>query len=249
MCAVFGGAILEGLPITAIIQPTAFIIVFGGALGAILLQSSQEDLINALKALPVIFMGAKEKPHEVSEFLVGLALKARKEGILALQAEIGGIEDHFLKKGLELMTDGTDPQLLRDLLETELGFFEEHVTHASKVWEGFGAYTPTVGIIGAVLGLIHVMQNLNDPSKLGGGIAVAFVATVYGVAGANLVAIPLGGKVKGNYRTTIHTRAMMIEGILSIQAGESPNFIAEKLKVFMGGHGGGDGGHGDKAEG
>jgi chemotaxis protein MotA len=247
MCAVFGGAILEGLPITAIIQPTAFIIVFGGSLGAILLQSSQEDLINAMKALPVIFMGAKEKPHEVSKFLVGLALKARKEGILALQADIGGIEDHFLKKGLELMTDGTDPQLLRDLLETELGFFEEHVTHASKVWEGLGAYTPTVGIIGAVLGLIHVMENLNDPSKLGGGIAVAFVATVYGVAGANLVCIPFGGKVKGNYRTTIHTRAMMIEGILSIQAGESPNFIAEKLKVFMGGHGDAD--HGEKAEG
>lgn len=247
MCAVFGGAILEGLPITAIIQPTAFIIVFGGAIGAIMLQSSQEDLVAAMKALPVIFMGAKEKPHEVSEFLVNLALKARKEGILALQSEIGAIDDVFLKKGLELMTDGTDPQLLRDLLETELALFEEHVTHASKVWEGFGAYTPTVGIIGAVLGLIHVMQNLNDPSKLGGGIAVAFVATVYGVAGANLVAIPFGGKVKGNYRTTIHTRAMMIEGILSIQAGESPNFIAEKLKVFMGDHGGG--GHAEKAEG
>lgn len=246
LAAVFGGALLEGLPITAILQPTAFIIVFGGALGAILLQSPQSDLINAVKALTVIFMGPKDKPEQVSEFLVGLALKARKEGILALQSDIGQIEDPFLRKGLELMTDGTDPQLLRDLLETELGFFEEEVLHASKVWEGFGAYTPTVGIIGAVLGLIHVMHNLNDPSKLGGGIAVAFVATVYGVAGANLLFIPFGGKVKGNYRTTVTTRAMMIEGILSIQAGESPNFISEKLKVFMHGHGG-DGGHKDAA--
>lgn len=240
MLAVFGGAILEGLPISAIVQPTAFIIVFGGAVGAIMLQSPQSDIIMALKELATIFLGVKEKPAEIAEMMVNLALKARKEGILALQNDIGQIEDPFLKKGLELMTDGTDPQLLRDLLETELGFYEEEVTHASKVWEGFGAYTPTVGIIGAVLGLIHVMQNLNDPSKLGGGIAVAFVATVYGVAGANLLFIPFGGKVKGNRRTTIMTRAMMIEGVLAIQAGESPNFIGEKLKVFMHGHGGGD---------
>lgn len=238
MAAVFGGAMLEGLPISAIVQPTAFIIVFGGALGAIMLQSSGGDMMHALKGLPVIFLGAKDKPKEVAEMLVNMALKARKEGILALQNDIGQISDPFLKKGLEMMTDGTDPHLLRDLLETELSIFEEEVGHASKVWEGAGAYTPTVGIIGAVLGLIHVMQNLNDPSKLGGGIAVAFVATVYGVAGANLLFIPMGGKLKGNSRITISTRTMMIEGVLAIQAGESPNFIAEKLKIFYGGHGG-----------
>ncbi|HEY9746471.1 MAG TPA: flagellar motor protein [Oculatellaceae cyanobacterium] len=233
VAAVFGGALLEGLPITAVIQPTAFIIVFGGLTGAILLQSTQHDLMNAIKGLPVIFFGVKEKPAEVAELLVGLALKARKEGILALQSDIAAIEDPFLKKGLELMTDGTDPQLLRELLETELGFFEEEINHASKVWEGAGGFAPTIGIIGAVLGLIHVMQNLNDPEKLGSGIAVAFVATVYGVGAANLLFIPMGGKLKGKSRTTIMTREMMIEGILSIQAGESPNFISEKLKVFM----------------
>lgn len=233
LLAVFGGALLEGLPISAIVQPTAFIIVFGGMVGAVLLQSPQADLINAVKGLSTIFLGVKEKPVEVSELLVGLALKARKEGILALQSDITSIQDPFLRKGLELMTDGTDPQLLRELLETELGFFEEEIGHAAKVWEGAGGYAPTVGIIGAVLGLIHVMQNLNDPSKLGGGIAVAFVATVYGVGAANLAFIPMGGKLKGNSRTTIMTREMMIEGILSIQAGESPNFIGEKLKVFM----------------
>lgn len=234
--AVFGGAVLEGLPLSSIMQATAFIIVLGGTTGAIVLQSTQEDLVNAIKGLPIIFMGPKEKPGEVAELLVNLALKARKEGILALQGDIGSIEDPFLKKGLELMTDGTDPQLLRELLETELGFFEEEVTHASKVWEGAGGFAPTVGIIGAVLGLIHVMQNLNDPSKLGAGIAVAFVATVYGVGAANLLFIPLGGKLKGKRRTTIMTREMMIEGILSIQAGESPNFISEKLKVFIPAH-------------
>lgn len=236
--AVVGGAILEGLGLESIVQATAFIIVIGGTVGAVMLSSTQEDMINAIKGLPVIFLGTKEKPEEVKELLVNLALKARKEGILALQSDISSIDDPFLKKGLELMTDGTDPQLLRELLETELTFFEEEVGHAAKVWENAGGYAPTIGIIGAVLGLIHVMQNLNDPSKLGGGIAVAFVATVYGVGFANLMCIPMGNKLKGNRRTTIMTRAMMIEGILSIQAGESPNFIGEKLKVFIPDHGG-----------
>lgn len=231
--AVVGGAQLEGLPLSSIIQPTAFIIVIGGTVGAIMLQSTMEDMKNAIKGLPDIFMGVKDNPNEVSELLVNLALKARKEGILALQSDIAAIEDPFLKKGLELMTDGTDPHLLRELLETELGFYEEEINHASKVWEGAGGFAPTIGIIGAVLGLIHVMQNLNDPAKLGSGIAVAFVATVYGVGAANLVFIPMGGKLKGKRRVTIRTREMMIEGILSIQAGESPNFISEKLKVFL----------------
>jgi chemotaxis protein MotA len=131
-----------------------------------------------------------------------------------------------------LMTDGTDPGLLRNLLETELGIYEDTVGTSAKVWEGFGGYTPTVGIIGAVLGLIVVMANLSDPSKLGGGIATAFVATVYGVGLANLLFLPLGGKVKLMRKTSIHAKEMMIEGILSIQAGESPNFINEKLKIF-----------------
>ncbi len=230
--AVFGGAVLEGLPLSALLQLTAFIIVLGGTLGAVLLTSTAKDLKNAVQGLQVVFFGVKEKPTEVRALMVDLALKARKEGILALQNDIGIIEDPFLKKGLELMTDGTDPHLLRELLETELHFFEEDVTGASKVWEAGGGYSPTVGIIGAVLGLIHVMQNLNDPEKLGGGIAVAFVATVYGVAAANLLFIPIGTKLKGNRKVTIMTREMMIEGILSIQAGESPNFIEEKLKVF-----------------
>ncbi|MEB3287585.1 MAG: flagellar motor protein [Vampirovibrionales bacterium] len=230
--AVFGGAMLEGIPITSIIAPTAFIIVLGGTTGAVLLQSTGKDIMNALQGLMVIFMGVPEKPGEVAEMLVDLAMKARKEGILALQSDIGGIEDPFLKKGLELMTDGTDPHLLRELLETQLHFYEDDMGAAAKFWENAGGFAPTVGIIGAVLGLIHVMSNLNDPSKLGAGIATAFVATVYGVGAANLVFIPFGGKLKAKRKVSLMTREMMIEGILSIQAGESPNFIKEKLRVF-----------------
>lgn len=232
IAAVFGGALLEGLPIDSILQATAFIIVIGGTAGAVLLQCTGKDLMNAIKDLKVIFLGVPEKPHQIADLMVELALKARKEGILALQSDIAAIDDPFLKKGLELMTDGTDPQLLRELLETELAFYEDEVTAASKVWEGAGGFSPTIGIIGAVLGLIVVMRNLDDMAALGGGIAVAFVATVYGVGAANLLFIPMGGKLKSKRKVTIMTREMMIEGILSIQAGESPNFIREKLRIF-----------------
>lgn len=230
--AVLVGQVLEGGSVMALVQPTAFLIVMGGTIGAVVLSFPGHMLMGALQSLPGLFFGGGGSLKDTINLLVDLALKARKEGILALQAEIKNIEDPFLRKGLELMTDGTDPQLLRELLETELGFFEEEISHSSKVWETTGGFTPTVGILGAVLGLIHVMENLSDPSKLGGGIAVAFVATVYGVGLANLIFIPLGNKVKFKYRGKVIAREMMIEGILSIQAGESPNFLKEKLKVF-----------------
>ncbi len=233
MAAVVVGAMLEGLGPSALIQPTAFLIVVVGTVGAVILAHPMNELIDCGKYSISAFMGQKEKPVEILNFLVEMALKARKEGILALQGDIAAIEDPFMKKGMMLMTDGTDPHMLRDLLETELGMFEEEIGHSAKVYESFGGYAPCVGIIGAVLGLIHVMGNLNDPSKLGGGIAVAFVATVYGVAAANLIALPLGSKIKFKGKLSTFAREMMIEGILAIQAGESPNFIKEKLKVFL----------------
>ena len=232
IAAVFGGAVLEGISISQIIQPTAFIIVFGGTLGAIFIQFRLSDMITGMGEILPTILGVPEKPTEIRKSIVDMALKARKEGILALQGDIAALEDPFMKKGMMLMTDGTDPHLLRDLMETELGIYEDTVGTSAKFFEGFGGYTPTVGIIGAVLGLIHVMGNLDDPSKLGAGIATAFVATVYGVGLANLLFLPLGGKVKLMRKTTFHAKEMMIEGILAIQAGESPNFINEKLKVF-----------------
>lgn len=216
----------------ALVQPSAFIIVMVGTIGAVLLSYPQKDLIFALKSLQAVFFSAGGDFVKTIDLLVNLALKARKEGILALQNDIKDIEDPFLRKGMELMTDGTDPHLLRDLMETQLSFLEEEILQGGKVFESAGGFTPTVGILGAVLGLIHVMENLSDPSKLGSGIAVAFVATVYGVGFANLVFIPLGSKLKLKMRQLVVMREMMIEGILSIQAGESPNFIRQKLAVF-----------------
>jgi chemotaxis protein MotA len=230
--AVLGGQILEGGKIEALIQPTAFMIVMGGTIGAVMLNYTGKELMTACKSLPGLFLGSPVNLQATIDLMIELALKARKEGILALQAQVKDLKDPFMRKGLELMTDGTDPHLLRELLETELRFFEEEVEKCAKVWESAGGFTPTVGILGAVLGLIHVMENLSDPSKLGSGIAVAFVATVYGVAFANLLFLPLGGKTKNKRKAEVIAKEMTIEGILAIQAGESPNFIKEKLRVF-----------------
>ncbi len=231
--AVLIGAVLEGLEPDALIQPTAFLIVIVGTVGAVLLCHRADEIVHFGQWSIKCFLGNQENSLEAAKSLMTMANKARKEGILALQNDIKDIASPFMRKGMELMTDGTDPNLLRDLLETELHMFQEEITHSAKVGEDFGALAPCVGIIGAVLGLIHVMGNLNDPSKLGGGIAVAFVATVYGVGAANLIALPLAGKIKFKGKASVVAREMMIEAILSIQAGESPNFIKEKLKVFM----------------
>jgi len=231
--AVLLGAFLEGLGPSALVQPTAFMIVIIGTVGAVVLCHRADELQHAGEWGLKCFLGSGDNPMEIAKMMINIAQKARKEGILALQNDIKEIKEPFLRKGMELMTDGTDPHLLRDLLETQLGMYEEEITHSAKVLEDFGALAPCVGIIGAVLGLIHVMGNLNDPSKLGGGIAVAFVATVYGVGAANLICLPMAGKIKFKGKSSIMVRQMMIEAILSIQAGESPNFIKEKLSVFL----------------
>ena len=232
IAAVIGGQVLEGGQLSAIVQPTAFLIVMGGTAGAVMLSFPGNELMAAMQGIMNIYMGAPPKFGDSITVLVDMAMKARKEGILALQKDIESVKDPFLKKGLELMADGTDPGLLRNLLETEMALEEEGAMQASKVWESAGGFTPTVGILGAVLGLIHVMENLSDPSSLGSGIAVAFVATVYGVGFANLIFIPMGNKLKFKKKQQMILKEMMLEGILAIQAGESPNFIKQKLQVY-----------------
>ena len=232
LAAVLVGQILEGGAITALIVPTAALIVIGGTIGAILLSFPGAVIMKMFDGLKVSFLGAGVDFAKYIDKLVELATKARKEGILALQSNLSEIDDEFLRKGLEMVTDGIDPHLLQEMMETELHFLDEEWTAAAKGWESAGALAPTIGILGAVLGLIHVMENLSDPSSLGGGIAVAFVATVYGVGFANLICIPLGSKIKANIKPLIIQKEMMLQGILAIQAGESPNFIRQKLMVY-----------------
>ena len=230
--AVIVGQVAEGGSVMALVQPTAAMIVIGGTVGALLLMFPGKDIMGALTGLKVVFLGADIDFPGTIELVADLATKARKEGILALQASVSEIQDPFLKKGIEMVTDGIDPHLLQEMMETELHFLEEDFNAAAKVWESGGGLAPTVGILGAVLGLIHVMENLSDSSKLGAGIAVAFVATVYGVGFANLICIPLATKLKLSAKPLIIMREMMLHGVLAIQAGESPNFIKQKLRVY-----------------
>lgn len=239
---------MEGGTIASLIQVTAAMIVFGGTLGAVVLSFPQEQLFSAAKALKRVFFTQHHDLKEIIAELVRYATKARKEGVIVLEKEAKKASDPLIKLGLEAVSDGADPSLVRDMLETQLSQMEAASTSDLKVWESAGGYSPTMGIIGAVCGLIQVMQNLSDPAALGAGIAVAFVATIYGLVGANLYFIPISTKIKNKDHHMFVAKQMMIEGILSIQAGESPALIERKLQTFIleesaGGHASGGASH------
>lgn len=227
------GQMLEGGNIGQLMQVTAAFIVFGGTTGAIVLSFPIEDLKQAIAELKLVFLTGSVNYDAVIEKIMNYAQKARKEGVISLESDAKAETDPLIKMGLEAVSDGADPALVREMMETLLSRLETQKAGAAKVWESFGGYSPTVGIIGAVLGLIQVMQNLSDPSKLGAGIAVAFVATVYGVGAANLIAIPLGTKIKFKAKQEAVAQEMAIEGIIAIQAGESPTLIERKLHAYL----------------
>lgn len=227
------GQMLEGGNMAQLMQVTAAFIVFGGTAGAVILSFPMEDLTQSLKETKLVFLTGPVKYEAVIEKIMGYAQKARKEGVISLESDAKQEEDPLIRMGLEAVADGADPSLVREMLETFLSRMETQKNGAAKVWESFGGYSPTIGIIGAVLGLIQVMQNLSDPSKLGAGIAVAFVATVYGVGAANLIAIPMSTKIKLKAKQDFVAKEMAIEGIIAIQAGESPTLIERKLTAYL----------------
>ena len=227
------GQALEGGNIGQLLQITAALIVFGGTIGGVVLSFSKEDLIGAIIALQDVVLDKKVDFDETIADIIRYAVKGRKEGVIALEKDAKYASDPLLMLGLQAVSDGTDPTLVRQMLETQMTLEETQVAARAKVWESAGGYSPTIGIIGAVLGLIQVMQNLSDPSKLGAGIAVAFVATVYGVGAANLFYIPFGSKIKTKFRKELLKKEMITEGILAIQAGESPALIERKLQSFI----------------
>ncbi len=227
------GQALEGGNINQLIQITAAFIVFGGTFGAILLSFPPETLMDALKSTKIVFFSTKINYEVIIQKIITYAQKARKEGVISLEQDAKTEDDQFLKLGLELVSDGTDPKLVREMLENKMTQEEAKEAGAAKVWESAGGFSPTIGIIGAVLGLIQVMQNLSDPSKLGAGIAVAFVATVYGVGFANLISIPMSTNLRFKSKEVMIAREMILEGILAIQAGESPALIERKLQTYL----------------
>jgi chemotaxis protein MotA len=226
------GQALEGGSVGSLLQVTAALIVFGGTIGALLLSFSLNDVKRALGGLRTAFLWDGEPPERTIDTILGYAKKARKDGIMSLEDDLGAVGDPFLRKGLRLAVDGMEPHAVREMLEIENQSREEHDEIPAKVYESGGGYAPTIGIIGAVLGLIHVMQNLADPSKLGAGIAVAFVATLYGVGSANLLFLPIATKLKMKARHEARRRELVIEGIIAIQEGLNPRTIQEKLMGF-----------------
>ncbi len=231
--AIVGGNLIEGGRIQSLLQLTAFIIVIGGTLGAVLLQSPLKVFLRAVKMMMWVFRPPAINGEQQIERIVEWCQLARKEGLLGLETLSEQIEEPFSRKGLQLLVDGREPESIRSIMEVELESLEEQAMHAAKVFEAAGGYAPTIGIIGAVMGLIHVMENLADPSKLGEGIAVAFVATIYGVGSANLVLLPIAGKLKSIIHAQGRVREMTIEGLTAIAEGENPRAIEAKLRGYL----------------
>lgn len=231
--AILGGQALEGGNVASLMQPTAFLIVIGGTIGAVMLQNPLSVFIDALKMARWVFQPPAASLSGLIDMVVRWSQLARKEGLLALESQIHNLEDPFTKTGLQLLADGAEPDRLREVLETEIDAYESRLKLTARVWEAAGGYSPTIGILGAVMGLIHVMENLSDPAKLGGGIAVAFVATIYGVGAANLIFLPIAKKLLGHVALLVTRREMLVDGLVGIANGDNPRIIESRLKGYL----------------
>ena len=229
LVAIFGSLVMEGGNPAALISPPAMLLVIGGTVGVSMACGLLKDTTGSFAALKDALMSKPEPPDHAIAILVELADKARREGLLALEEQAKAIDDPFLKKGVELAVDGTDPEELRDILENEIRAVKHQSKVKAKFFGDMGAFAPTLGIIGTVLGLVHVLENLSEPDKLGHLIAGAFIATLWGVMSANVFWLPLGKKLARVGELKAHHMELAMEGILSIQAGNNPRVIEQKL--------------------
>lgn len=237
LVAIVGGNAMEGGHMGSMLGGPAFIIVVGGTIGAVIVQYPFETLKAAMGAVGKTFKKPAQEPAALVEEIVNYANQARRDGILALEKVASSASDPFLAKALMMAIDGADSNALRDTMEISIGQAEEHGEDAAKVLEAAGGYSPTVGIIGAVLGLIHVMSNLSDINAVGHGIAAAFVATIYGVFVANVLFLPLAGRIKMIVREETNLRNLTLVGVLAIQEGMNPKLVRERLSAFIPSHG------------
>ena len=233
LLAIVGGQVLEGGHVSSLLQPTALLIVVGGTFGAVLLQSPKPVFMRGMRMVKWVWIPPVINQVQLITLMTNWGQVARREGLLALEGQIGVQKDPFLKKGLQLLVDGAEPDRLREVLEVDIITFEDSQRQAARIWESAGGYSPTIGILGAVMGLIHVMENLTDPSKLGAGIAVAFVATIYGVGLANLVLLPIGNKLKSIVARQIKAREMIVDGLIGIANGDNPRIIESRLRGYL----------------
>ncbi|MFT7005743.1 MAG: chemotaxis protein MotA [Colwellia sp.] len=230
--AIYVGFALDGGSIATLFELPAFIIVVGGTLGAVMLQSSSSQFFHAFSLLKWVFLPPRYDIKQGIEDVVYWAEKSRESGYLALENIALDVEDIYTQKGLNLLVDGVDLDNLRVSLELDLDIYREHNLRSANVFESMGGYSPTIGILGAVLGLIHAMSNLTEPSLLGQGIATAFIATIYGVGFANLIYLPIANKIRAIIHQQTMYREMILEGLVSIADGENPHAIENKLSAF-----------------
>lgn len=231
--AVVGGNFFEGGGFASLVNLPAAVLVFGGTIGAGLLQMPANELNRALTMLRWVFVPPRQRFADGIVRIVRWANTARREGLLGLETVAEIEKDLFARKGLQLLVDGNEPEMIRNVLESESGLREQRDIDAARFYESMGGYAPTIGIIGAVVGLIHVMGNLEDPARVGPGIAVAFVATIYGVALANLFFLPIAGKLRSCVREAAQYREMIVEGIIAIADGENPRMIEMRLNGYL----------------
>ncbi|HTT62640.1 MAG TPA: flagellar motor protein [Bryobacteraceae bacterium] len=229
---ILGGLVLEQGRVKDVAQLTAAIIVLGGTLGAVMVTTPMDVLRTAVSQIPSVFFETSHAPEALIEQIIVYAAKARKNGIVSLEGEADSVADPFLRKALNLAVDGTDLLELRRMMELEIAVEESRGESAAKVYEAAGGYAPTIGIIGAVLGLIQVMKHLANIDEVGRGIAVAFVATVYGVASANILFLPAGSKLRSRLQAAVQMRELVLEGVLGIAEGLNPKLIRIKLEAY-----------------
>ncbi|MDI1279560.1 flagellar motor protein [Methylobacter sp.] len=231
--AILLGIMLDGGDIHSLVNVPALIIVFGGTFGATLLQYPPAVFVRSMKMFSWVLISKEMNLSEQIDKVIYWSLLARKEGLLGLEDALPKEEDPFIKKGLQLLVDGNDPDAIRDILEMDIDAKESMDLQAAGLYEAMGGYAPTIGILGAVMGLIHVMQNLTNPELLGQGIATAFVATIYGVGSANLIFLPIANKLKAHVLALTQAREMLAEGIISIAEGQNPRNIKLKLGGYL----------------
>lgn len=227
------GQAIEGGHAGSLLQPAAFMIVLCGTFGAVLLQTNKTNFIAGILMVRQVFMAPIDDRQALSKRINLWSTLSRKEGIFMLEPYMSKETDPFVKKGLRLMIDGTPPEKIREICAIDMYFYEMQQRNAAKIWDAAGGYSPTIGILGAVLGLIHVMENLSDPSRLGGGIAVAFVATIYGVGLANLVFLPIASKLKSLIQHEVMRREMLLNAWVSIASGDHPRIVEERLLAYL----------------
>ena len=230
---IVGGQLLEGGGLSILFQGAAFLIVFGGTLGAVMLQHPPKIFVKGIQMVRWVFVTPQLSPQKLVYQITAWSSLARKDGILALESQIPANRDPFVKKGLQLLVDGNSAEKIREVLEVDLQTYDQLHWQSARVWESAAGYSPTIGILGAVLGLVHIMQSLSEPSKLGAGIAVAFVSTIYGVGLANLVFLPIAGKLKILITQQMAMREILIDGLAAIASGENPRFIENKLQGYI----------------